>query len=117
MRTASSLKRELLLGVALTAFVFVCAWAWGSPFVAVASNATPVQAQSQTQTQAQAATFRGTIERNGEQFVLREASGQIYRLDDPRDAQPFEGKAVTVTGKLDAGARMIHVERITPATA
>jgi hypothetical protein len=113
MRTAASLQRELLLGVALTAFVFVCALAWGSPFVAVPSHGTPVQAQSQ----AQAASFTGTIERNGEQFVLRETSGQIYRLDDPKDAQAFEGKAVTVIGKLDSGAHMIHVEQIRPATA
>ncbi len=113
MRSPASLKRELLLGVALTAFVFVCAWAWGSPFVAVPANPAPVQAQSQ----AQAATFTGTIERNGEQFVLRETSGQIYRLDDPKDAQAFEGKSVTVTGRLDANARMIHVQRIAPATA
>jgi len=115
MRTVSSLKRELFLGVALTAFVFVCAWAWGTPFIAPSAGATLVQAQAQGS--AQAATFRGTIERDGEQFVLRETSGQIYRLDDPKDAQPFEGKPVTVTGKLDAGARMIHVERIAPATA
>jgi hypothetical protein len=113
MRSPASLQRELLLGVALTAFVFVCAWAWGSPFVAVPANPAPVQAQSQ----AQPATFTGTVERNGEQFVLRETSGQIYRLDDPKDAQAFEGKPVTVTGRLDASARMIHVERITPASA
>jgi hypothetical protein len=111
MRSLSSLKRELLLGVALTAFVFVCAWAWGSPFIS--APATAAQAQSQ----AQSATFSGTIMRNGEQFVLRETSGQIYRLDDPKDAQAFEGKPVTVTGKLDPSARLIHVERIAPATA
>ncbi len=113
MRTPASIHRELLLGVALTTFVFVCALAWGRPFIAAPANGTPVQAQSQAQT----ATFTGTIERNGEQFVLRETSGQIYRLDDPKDAQPFEGKPVTVTGKLDSGARMIHVERIRPAAA
>jgi hypothetical protein len=113
MRIFASLKRELLLGMAITAFVFVCAWAWGAPFVATSNNAAPVQAQSQSQ----AVTFSGTIERNGEQFVLRENSGQIYRLDDPKDAQAFEGKAVSVTGKLDPSQRMIHVERITPAAA
>jgi hypothetical protein len=109
----SSLKREVILGAALSAFVFVCALAWGSPFVAPTASAAPVQVQSQSQT----ATFSGTIQRNGEQFVLREASGQIYRLDDPKDAQTFENRAVTVTGRLDFGAKMIHVERIAPATA
>jgi hypothetical protein len=121
MHTASSLKREVILGTAVTALVFACAWAWGSPFVGPAAPAAPVQVQSQArsqaQTQAQTATYSGTIQRYGEQFMLREASGQIYRLDDPKDAQPFEGRAVTVTGRLDADAKMIHVERIAPATA
>ena len=72
--------------------------------------------QGQTQqSQAQAATFTGTVRRNGEQFFLQESSGQVYRLDDPQHAQTYEGKAVKVTGKLDAEARMIHVERIEEA--
>lgn len=115
MYTKTSLKREVVLGAALTAFVFACALAWGSPFVGPAAAA--AQAQTPAQVQPQAATFSGTIQRNGEQFVLRESSGQIYRLDDPKDAQPFEGRPVTVTGKLDTSAKMIHVERIAPATA
>lgn len=113
MYKTSSLKREVILGAALTAFVFVCAWAWGAPFVAPTASAATATVQSQSQ----AATFSGTIQRNGEQFVLREASGQIYRLDDPRDAQPFEGRSVTVTGKLDSSEKLIHVERIAPVAA
>jgi uncharacterized protein YdeI (BOF family) len=54
----------------------------------------------------------GTIQRNGEQFYLREESGQIYRLDDPQHAQAFEGQAVKVTGKVDTQTRLIHVEHI-----
>jgi hypothetical protein len=117
MHTRTSLKREVILGAALTAFVFACALAWGSPFVGPAASSAPVQVQSQAPNQAQSATFSGTIQRNGEQFVLRETSGQIYRLDDPKDAQPFEGRPVTVTGRLDSSAKLIHVERIAPATA
>jgi uncharacterized protein YdeI (BOF family) len=105
-----SIKRDLTLVFSVSALVFVCALAWGRPFVGTNGDGiTAVQAQ---QSQAQSATFTGTIQRNGEQFFLRESSGQIYRLDDPRHAQPFEGKAVKVTGKLDTEARMIHVERI-----
>ena len=48
---------------------------------------------------------------------LREAGGQIYRLDDPQHAQSFEGKSVKVTGKLDTEAKLIHVERIESAMA
>jgi hypothetical protein len=105
------LFRDLFLGIAASAFVFVCALAWGGPFLSTASNAATAHVQ------AQHATFTGTVMRNGEQFVLRETSGQIYRLDDPRHAQSFEGKAVKVTGSLDTEAHLIHVERIESAMA
>ena len=114
MRTAESLKRDLTLAAAISALVFMCALAWGRPFISTGSAEAPVQAQ---QTQAQTGTYTGTVLRNGEQFVLRDAAGQIYRLDDPREAQTFEGKPVKVTGKLDTDARLIHVERIEPAAA
>ncbi len=113
MRTSTSLKREILIGTALSAFVIVCAWAWGRPFITASAPPQTAQAQSQ----AQSGSFTGTIERDGEQFFLRVTSGPIYRLDDPKDAQPLEGKPVTVVGRLDPGARTIHVERIAPASA
>jgi uncharacterized protein YdeI (BOF family) len=119
MRTAESLKRDLTLAAAISALVFMCALAWGRPFISSGSAEAPVQAQ-QTQAQqgqGQTGTYTGTVLRNGEQFVLRDAAGQIYRLDDPREAQTFEGKPVKVTGKLDTDARLIHVERIEPAAA
>jgi len=115
MKTRNSIARDLTLGIAVSVVVFVCALAWGGPFLAAArAGATPAQAQSN---QAQSTTFKGTIMRNGEQFVLRETSGQIYRLDDPQHAQPFEGKAVKVTGRLDTEAKLIHVQRIESGTA
>jgi hypothetical protein len=114
MHSVQSVKRELFLGIALSAFVFMCALAWGRPFISIGSFEAPVQAQ---QSQPQTATFTGTVLRNGEQFMLRDSSGQIYRLDDPQHAQPFEGKAVKVTGTLDREARVIHVERIESAMA
>jgi hypothetical protein len=114
VRSSTFLKREVSLGMALTALVIVCAWAWGKPFVAapVATAPAPVQAQSQ----APSASFTGIIVRDGEQFFLREKNGPIYRLDDSKDAQTFTGRTVVLTGRLDAGAKLIHVERIAPAT-
>jgi hypothetical protein len=114
MQPLPSIKRDLLLVLSLSVLVFVCALAWGHPFIGTGNSAAPVQAQ---QSQAQAATFTGTVRRNGEQFFLQESSGQIYRLDDPQHAQTYEDKAVKVTGRLDADARMIHVERIEAAIA
>jgi Protein of unknown function (DUF5818) len=106
------IKRELVLCLTLTACVFVCALAWGSPFLSIGSGSGMASAQQQTQT----ALFKGTVLRNGEQFLLSDASGQILRLDDPQRVQDFEGKTVTITGRLDQQNKMIHVERIESAT-
>ena len=62
--------------------------------------------------QAKATTFTGTIVKDGENYVLRDSSGGIYKLDDSSRAQTFEGKTVKVTGKLDADLKMIHVDSI-----
>lgn len=115
------IKRDLILCIAFTAFVFVCALAWGSPFIGnfAGSGATPAQAQAQpvsAQSSAQSSVFRGTVVRNGEQFMLRDGSGQVFRLDNPEQAQSFEGKDVTITGSLDLGSRLIHVDRIESVT-
>jgi hypothetical protein len=69
----------------------------------------PPQAQPDT---AQSKTFTGTILKTGSQYVLRDSSGQVFKLDDPDSAKPYEGKAVKVTGKLDEQAMLIHVESI-----
>ena len=50
--------------------------------------------------------------KNGENYVLRDSSGGVYKLDDSSRAQAFEGKTVTVTGRLDADSKTIHVDTI-----
>jgi photosystem II stability/assembly factor-like uncharacterized protein len=111
MRTTTSLKREVLVGMALAVSVILCAWAWGKPFLVSPAPA----GQSQTQSRTQSTSFAGTIERAGEQFFLRAESGRIYQLDDARDAQRFVAQPVAVTGWLEAGSQLIHVQRIEPA--
>ena len=61
---------------------------------------------------AKSAVYSGTIVPQGSVFVLRDAAGTLYRLDDASKAQPFAGKPVKVTGKLDATVKLIHVEKI-----
>jgi Protein of unknown function (DUF5818) len=73
--------------------------------------------QDQAQAQAQSTTFTGTISKDGEQYLLKDASGGVYKLDDATRAQPFEGKSVKVTGKLDTDAKLIHVENIEAVAA
>jgi hypothetical protein len=106
------IKRELVLCLTLTAFVFVCGLAWGRPFLSIGSGS----GMAFSQQHAQAVLFEGTVLSNGEQFLLRDTSGQVFRLDDSQNVQAFEGKAVTITGRVDQQKKTIHIERIESAT-
>jgi uncharacterized protein YdeI (BOF family) len=113
-----SIKRDLSVGAALSALVFTCALAWGSPFAATGAGAMPAHVQDNPQQeQSKSATFTGTVVKDGELYVLRDLSGQVYKLDDPERAKPFEGKAVKIKGQLDTEAKLIHVEEIESTTA
>lgn len=68
--------------------------------------------QPTTKDQASSSTFTGTIMKDGEQFLLKDSSGTVYKLDDSSRASTFEGKSVKITGKLDADAKLIHVDSI-----
>jgi hypothetical protein len=61
---------------------------------------------------ASSAVFTGTIVKQDSGFLLREASGMTYQLDDPSTAQAFAGKSVKVTGKMDRAVKLIHVEKV-----
>jgi len=108
------IKRDIILCAVLSACVAICALLLGRPFLRVSAGSGSTHALTQ-QAPTPAAAFKGTILRNGEQFLLRDSSGQVFRLDDPRSAQAFEGQSVVVTGKLDPKMKMIHVESIQPA--
>ena len=116
-----SFKRDLISLTAICALVLAFALAWGGSSGTVGS----ATAQSQPQPQQQpgqgqttaASTFTGTVVKNGDQFMLRDSSGQVFGLDDSSKAKPFEGKTVKVTGELDEQAKVIHVENIEPAEA
>ena len=139
-----SIKRDLIGLGAICALVLAFALAWGGPSEAAGAaivqtqqqpqpqpdqaqpqpqQPKPDQAQPQPQQQpgqAQApaaSTFTGTVVKNGEQYMLRDSSGQVFGLDDSSKAQPFEGKTVKVTGQLDQQAKVIHVENIEAAEA
>ncbi len=112
MKLMNALKHELSLFAAATLFAVVCALAWGSPFVGNASAAGTVLAQSNAPAQLHTEVFRGTVVRNGAQFLLRDSSGQVFRLDNPLPAQSYVGKTVTVTGQIDAAAKVIRLQRI-----
>lgn len=115
---------QMLLGVSACALFVASAQAQG---LGSAYSATPMPAiqepqnpPSQTppdqampnQDSSKTTTFTGTVVKDGEQYVLRDSSGSVYKLDDSSRAQAFEGKTVKVTGRLDPNAKMIHVDSI-----
>lgn len=127
-------KRNLIGSSALLAMAF--AVALGSSVVgsAHAQQTQPQQQPGQAQAQPQqqpdqaqaqpnqgqttaASTYTGTVVKNGDQYMLRDSSGQVYGLDDSSKAKQFEGKTVKVTGQLDAQAKVIHVQDIEPSQA
>ncbi len=84
-----------------------------SPVLArVQQRPTQQSEQSQSRDRNSAATFAGTVVKDGEQYELRDSSGEVFKLDDAERARPFAGKTVKVTGELDAQAKVIHVESI-----
>jgi len=117
-------KMHVLLGLSSCALLLASVQAWGatipnsaSPMPVIQEPQTP---PSQTtpdkampnQDSSKSTTFTGTVVKDGEQYVLRDSSGSIYKLDDSSRAQAFEGKTVKVTGRLDANSKMIHVDSI-----
>ena len=117
-------KFKMLLGLSSCALMLASVQAWGAP---ASKSATPMPViqepqapPSQTapdqanpnQDQAKTSTFTGVIVKNGEQYVLRDSSGNVYKLDDSSRAQAFEGKTVKVMGRLDPDSKMIHVDSI-----
>jgi hypothetical protein len=111
---------ELVFCISLCMLVFTGGLVWGHPFVATGSGSMLAQAQEQQQPQqepAKSITFTGTVARDGEQFVLRDSSGGVYKLDDTERAKPFEGKAVKGLGRLDTDAKLIHVDSIETVSA
>jgi uncharacterized protein YdeI (BOF family) len=120
----NSTKMRIILGVSSCALVLASVQAYGAT-APISASPMPVIQEPQTpptqtspdqampnQDSSKTATFTGTVVKDGEQYVLRDSSGGVYKLDDTSRAQAFEGKTVKVTGRLDANSKMIHVDSI-----
>jgi len=113
-----SMKFRLFLGLPLCMLALSGVGARAVVFSPVPAIQQPQQTPSQpqpkpdeVQTQ-QSSTFTGTIVKDGEQYLLKDSTGAMFKLDDASRAQSFEGKSVKVTGKLDTDAKLIHVDSI-----
>jgi len=119
----NSPTKQILLGLSSCALLLASVPAWGAttpnsstPMPLIQEPQTPPSQtqpdQSMPYQNSKTATFTGTVVKDGEQYVLRDSSGSVYKLDDSSRAQAFEGKTVKVTGRLDANSKMIHVDSI-----
>lgn len=121
-------KIQTLLGISSCALVLASAQAWGASALKSAAPMPVIQEPQNPPAQtspdqmpnsnaSKTATFTGTVVKDGEQYVLRDSSGSVYKLDDSERAQAFEGKTVKVTGRLDSQSKMIHVDSIEPLSS
>jgi hypothetical protein len=87
----------------------------GQPDQAGQQPAAEPSAQGQPSEPA-AQTFTGTVSKSGTNYVLKVSDTTTYQLDDQDKAKQFEGQHVRVTGALDPGSNLIHVQQIEPLT-
>jgi hypothetical protein len=82
------------------------------------SQSNPKSADSQaadSQNQAAAASsFTGTISKEADGFVLKISESTSYKLDAQRRVEQYDGQRVRVTGTLESGVNIIHVDSIEP---
>lgn len=114
-----STKLQILLGVSTCALLLAGVQAWASgttktatPMPVIQEPQTPPAIAPPAKDSSKSTTFTGTIVKDGEQYVLRDSSGGVYKLDGSSRAQSFEGKTVKVTGRLDTDTKLIHVDTI-----
>ncbi len=80
------------------------------------TTATPAQASGmQDQPESATQTFTGTVVKVEDQYVLKTTDNMTYQLDDQDRAKEYEGKQVKVTGDLQAGGKVIHIQNIDTA--
>ena len=103
---------RLMLSVAIAAGMIAIvpqanAWQNAAPQQGAAAQQQPSGMSQDVQ------AFSGKIVKQDGQLVLKDsATNTTYPLDDQEKAKQFEGKTVKVTGKLDTGGNLIHVQNI-----
>lgn len=55
-------------------------------------------------------TFAGTVQKQGDKYVLKDDSGKVYDIDHQPEVAKFEGKRVRVQGTLDPSGTKILVK-------
>lgn len=72
------------------------------------SGGTPDSSASSGATDSQ--TFSGTVEKQGDKYVLKDDTGKVYDIDHQDEVKKFDGKRVRVKGTLDETGKKILVK-------
>jgi cytoskeletal protein RodZ len=76
-----------------------------------ASQTAPTPGQPTASDSTGSKEFVGTVVKQGDKYVLQEAStGTTYDIDHQDEVSKFEGKKVRVHGTLDPASKTIHVQ-------
>lgn len=109
---------NLLLVLTLGVFALTATSGWASLMPAMQPQSVPGMQSNHTQmghkSQIKTESISGTIVKSGGQYVLQASSGQEYQLSGASRAKAYVGKAVTVTGKVNASSHVIDVQSIQP---
>ena len=92
-----------------------------TPDTQPAQNPTPSQPSQPNSSEnpkqsSTAQAFVGTINKQGDNFLLKVSETISYKLDNQQEVQQYDGKRVRVTGTLDSSAGLIHVDKVEPLT-
>jgi hypothetical protein len=63
-----------------------------------------------------ASSYTGTVGKEGNDFVLKVSETTTYKLDSRQEIEQYDGQRVRVTGTLESGVNIIHVDRIEPVS-
>jgi len=75
---------------------------------------TPGQDASTPKQAPTASSFIGTVTKEADDFVLKVSETTTYKLDSKQQIEQYNGQRVRVTGTLESGVNIIHVDSIEP---
>ncbi len=52
--------------------------------------------------------------KEADDFVLKVSENTRYKLDSSQEIEQYDGQRVRVTGTIESGVNIIHVDRIEP---
>ena len=81
-----------------------------APSTQTPDQSSPTAGASATAGAKDSQVFSGTVEKQGDKYVLKDDAGKTYDIDHQTDVAKFDGKRVRVQGTLDETGKKILVK-------